>query len=168
MNPDRRSDELNRSGARPLRSHHAAVRLHRQQRRRYLKRAEPGFKRRQIPVQYRHHIGIRHCRAGALKLADLRQHLRGECQINARQALTDCGRYSLLVPRVGIGVNKAHGRGFEVLGSNPGDCPLERSAVERTDDLTAMVEPFRHLEAPPPAHQRRWTLLIHIVKPHQS
>ena len=30
-----------------------------------------------------------------------------------------------------------------------------------------MVESFCHLEPPPPAHQRRRTLLIHIVKPHQ-
>src|SRR5215469_13201109 len=69
--------------------------------------------------------------------------------------------------RVGIGVNKAHSHGFEVLGGNPGDYPHERILVERVDHLTAMVEPFRHLEAPPPAHQRRWTLLIHIVEPHQ-
>jgi len=33
--------------------------------------------------------------------------------------------------------------------------------------LAAVVEPFRHFEAPPPTHQRRRTLLIHIVKPHQ-
>src|SRR6516164_6842525 len=69
--------------------------------------------------------------------------------------------------RVGISVNEAHRHGFEILGSNPGACLLECIAVKRADHLTAMVEPFRHLEAPPPAHQRRRALLIHIVKAHQ-
>jgi L-fuconolactonase len=35
------------------------------------------------------------------------------------------------------------------------------------DHLAAVVEAFRHLEAPPPAHEGRRTLLIHVVKPHQ-
>ena len=69
--------------------------------------------------------------------------------------------------RVGIGVNEAHSYRLKILGSNPGDRLLECIAVKRADHLTAMVEPFRHLEAPPPAHQRLGTFLIHIVKAHQ-
>src|SRR5215472_2991315 len=89
--PSRRAgfDKLNRSATRSIRSHHTAIRLHRQQRRPYLERAEPSFKCGQIPVQCRHDIGIRYRRAGALKLTHLRQHLRRECQIQLWQALSD-------------------------------------------------------------------------------
>src|SRR5215471_11042523 len=71
------------------------------------------------------------------------------------------------MPRVGIGVDEAHGHGFELFGGNPGDRPLECVPVERADHLALVVKSFRHLEAPASTHQRRWTLLIHIVKPHQ-
>ena len=66
-----------------------------------------------------------------------------------------------------ISVNEAHGDGFDLLGSNAGDRLLECIRVEGADYGTPMVEPFQHLEAPAPAHQRRRTILIHVVKTHQ-
>ncbi len=120
----------------------SAARLHQQQ-----AGGDPGLvqtlaQRTQIARHHRHDIRVHHRGGRALVLLDLRQHLAREADRQARRALRDDVADRQLVNRVGVGVQQAHGDGFDPLGraarprrgrrlacrAGAGRCPAHRRA----------------------------------------
>ena len=109
----------------------------------------------EVVLHGRADVGVDHGRAGALVLADLRQHLGRERDEPVRAARRGAGRRSLLVDRVGEGVDEADGDRLHFGGADGGDRGIEARRIERADDRAVGADALGHLEAQVARHQRR-------------
>ena len=105
-----------RSRRRDFRRHHAAVRAHD---RKVAAKADVGKARIQtcdVAADLRSDIGVDHRCRHAFELAIFAQDVVRERQISVRQRLAHHGADYAFVLGIGIGVQEAHGDGFDALG----------------------------------------------------
>ena len=118
----------------------------------------------EVAREQRSDIGAYRGRAGALELADLGQHLRGEVDADpgkrAAQPLAD----EALMPVVEEREQKRYRHCFEPGVADRGDHTIDLGFVERDDDLPLRVDPLGDLKAPAARHQHSGRVLKQIIE----
>ena len=107
---------------------------------------EPSFEPRQIARQGRSDIGVDDGRRDPLVLLDLRQHLRGQRDVDAGQFSFDRRLGRELVPRVAVGVQVADRDRLDLFPFQHVDGAIERHRIERRLDPAVGAQPLAHAE----------------------
>ena len=142
---------------------HAAVRAHDVERGQ-AEFGERGLQPVQVGGQHRPDIGADGRGAGALELADFRQHLAGEEHRQARKRRPEPFADAALVRVVQEGEHEADRNRVHVQAPDALDDRVQPGLVERGHDLALGVDPLGHLEAPAARHQHRRGVLEQVVK----
>ena len=107
----------------------------------------------QISRHQRLNVGVGHRGRDAAILADLRQHARGQRHGEIRPLGPDGLCRSLLVGRVGIGVQEAHGDGLHILRPQRAHGLANLGLVEGCQDLPVEPHALGDADAPIARHQ---------------
>jgi len=142
----------------------AAIRLHEQQLAVEARTAQPAAEIGDVARADRAEHGVQHRGAGALILSDLGVHLMRGGEELAGQPLGQEAQRFLLMRRIDEGVQEGDGDGVDIRRRDPVGQPRQLVEVEPGDDVAAIVQPFRHLEAIAARHQRARIVEAEVVQ----
>ncbi len=91
---------------------------------------------------------------GALELADLRQHLVAQADIEIRRGLLDQRAATLLAAGVGIAVEEHHRERLHPCAGQRRHGPADLLLVKRDQDVAVGIRPLLHFRAQIACHQR--------------
>ena len=165
-----RQDGVNRLSQRGLDRHQPAGRLHHHDGR-VASEAEPCFgivqSRGQRAEVARHdgcEIGVQHCRAGALELAELAQNVRRDADGDARQMPLQHRLGGALVRGVGVGVQEGDGHRLDAPLAHVGGGLDQLGPIERLDLPPVVVHAPDDPVAQLARHQRRNAHHVDVVE----
>ena len=163
-----RLDHEHRPAARGLGAEDAAARLHHEQLRPHARVGETALDPLQVALDDRADDGVDHRRRGAQVLAELRRHLGGERDRDARQLLGEDRADPLLVLRVHVRVEEADGDRLDFLAPQDRRGGAHRVVVERPQHLAGRAEPLGDRHRTVARDERRRLLELRVVErgPH--
>ena len=119
---------------------------------------------RQVGTEDGPDIGADGGRAGALELADLRQHFGREIDGNVRKCRPQPAAEALLVRRIEEAEQQRDRNRFHVLGLEIGDQSVDLRLRERRRDLPVGADAFRDLESPAARRQGCRRVLEKVIE----
>ena len=118
----------------------------------------------EITGKQRADIGADRCRAGALELPDLGQHLTGKIDADPRQRLSQSLAYAPFVHVVEEREQTRHRDRIEPGVPDPGDHRINVGFLERGDHVSLRIDALGDLVTPASRHQHRRRVLKQVVK----
>ena len=161
-------DDLRRPLECRLGGEHAARGLHDEEPSAHTRRGQSLDHGAEVEFHRRADIGVDHGRAGALVLADLRQHLGRQGDERSRQLGAEAGADLLLMDRIGEGVDQADGHRLHLGGADSGDHRLEACLIEGPHDAAVGADALHGFESQAPWHERRRLLPQGGIEPRDA